>query len=76
MRRVLDREIVQLPFRAQDRAATQKLRDRCSVERRRHHHDAQLGPRDLLQTSKQRQRHIGLHMPLVKFVQDHHAGAR
>ena len=74
VRRVLDREIVQLAFRAQDRAVAQVLRNGRGVERRRHDDQPQIGL-VLLQPPQQRQRQIGIEMPLMKLVQDHRADA-
>ena len=71
MRRVRDFEIEQTAFALHRRARRKIAGDGPGVERRRHHHQAQIRPRRSLQAPQQRQGEIGVEMALVKLVQNH-----
>ena len=43
---------------------------RPGIERRRHHHELQIGPEPLLQFQRAREGDVAVEMPLVKFVED------
>ena len=70
---VLDRDLERPALGPHDRGAEER-RDRLGVERRRHHHQAQLGP-PRAQPGDQRQREIAVEVALVKLVDDHAADA-
>ena len=67
-----DREVELPPLGPQDRTTVEVLRHGTGIERRRHDHDPQIGPR-LLQAFQQCQREIALQVALMELIQ-HHGG--
>ena len=57
------------------RRVAQKLADPRAVERRRHHHQAEIVAQVLLHVARQRQAEIGVERALVEFVEQHRGDA-
>ena len=75
VRRVLDFKRVLAPFAANHARTAQIRGDRRGIERRRHHHDAEVGPRGALEADQKGEREVAFEVALVEFVQHDTAGA-
>ena len=59
------------PGGAQDAGVVQVRRDGRRVQRRRHHHQLEVGTAGALQAAEQREREIAFQVALVEFIQHH-----
>ena len=69
LRQILDPHRITPPLRHQHVARREITFQHPRIERRRHHHDLQVGPRRLLDLHRARQRDIPVEVPLVKLVE-------
>ena len=66
---ILDGHLEELAFARDDGHVAEVSGDRGGVERGRHHHDLQIGPRGLAESPQQREGQIALQMTLVKLIE-------